>query len=200
MTWMWKGASGTIAGTIALVVSGLLIVMTVVVVVATSTSSSQVHPYSSSWPLSLYSSSACGHEEKCCTGMDEETVPLFDLEGRGSIDLNFEKEIMTVHPKHCPSVLATLLYDRKGDGGIYALSVGEPLPAAHLWAGRKSCPSNCAALGCNGDLWQHHQLEEALNNLVEHGNRPPSSPRESLGGMVADPPVRFRLQSYLKGV
>ncbi len=197
MTWMWKGASGTIT----MVVSGLLIAMTVVVVVATSSPSPQVHPYSSSWPLSLYSSSAYSHEAKCCTGMDDETEPLFDLEGRGSIDLDFEKETKkTAHPKYCPSVLATLLYDRKGDnGGIYALPVGIPSPAAHLWQGGKSF-SNCDRLGCNKDLWQQYQLEEAANNLVEHENRPPSSPRESLGGIAADPPVSLRVKPSLKGV
>ncbi len=185
MKWMWKGGSGTVALVVGLVL------------VATTISLPLVHPSSSSWPPSLYSSSACCHEEKG-TSMDEETVPLFDVEDGGSIDLDFEKGLMTTQSKYCPSVLATLLYDRKSDDGgdIYTLSVGATSPAVHLWPGRKSF-SNCA-LGCNRDLWRHHQLED-VNNLVEGGNRPPLSPRASLNRM-ADLPVRLRLQPYLKGV
>ncbi len=185
MKWIWKGGSGIVALVIGLVL------------VATTIPSPLVYPSSSSWPLSLYSSSACGHEEKG-TNVDEETVPLFDVEDGGSIDLDFEKGLMITQSKYCPSVLATLLYDRKNDegGGIYTLSVGATSPAAHLWPGRKSF-SSCA-LECNRDLWRHHQSED-VSNLVEDGNRPPLSPRASLDGMV-DLPVRFRLQPYLKGV
>ncbi len=182
---MWKGGSGTVT-----LVIGLGIV-------ATTISSPLVHPFSSSWPLSLYCSSACGHEEKG-TSMDEETVPLFDAEDGGSIDLDFEKGLMTTQSKYCPSVLATLLYDRKGDdgGGIYTLSAEATSPAVHLWSGRKRF-SNWP-LGCSRGLWQHSRVED-VNNLADDGNRPPLSPRASLNSM-ADLPVRLRLQPYLKGV
>ncbi len=192
MKWTWKGGCGTIT-----LVATLLVVMTVIV--ATTTPSPLVHPSSSSWPLSLYSCSACDHGEEKSTSMGEETAPLFDVEDGGrSIDLDFDKGIMTSNPKYCPSVLATLLYDRKSnDGDIYALSVGTtPSPVFHLWPRRKSCYNS--ALRCSRDQFEHNQLEE-VNHLAVHVNRPPVSPRASCERM-ADLPVRLRLQQpYLNG-